>query len=245
VSFISSNQTRLITGVFPLSAYTTQVDTAAPRATIDRTSLVDDAFVFIHGRKSATLSVNSMVDADTTAGGYWDVITGLAEDGTEFPVSVAPAGFAAGNPVRLASCFEINASPTSQVDGGVDMPLTYSVNGEMQWGQSLVDHAAVTATAAAAAVDGGAATSNGGVAHLHVTAVAGTGGPTCDVIIEHSVNGSTSWATLATFAQVTTTTSAQRVVVAAGTAVRRYLRASYTIAGSGPSYTIAVAFARS
>jgi hypothetical protein len=244
VSFISSNQTRLITGVFPLSAYTTQVDTAAPRATIDRTSLVDDAFVFIPGRRSGTLSVTSMVDDDTTAGSYWPVITGLADNGTEFPVSVAPAGFAAGNPVRMASAFEVTAAPSSPVDGGVDMPLTYSVNGLMQWGESLIAHAAVTATAAAAAVDGGAGTSNGGVAHLHVTAAAGTSSPTCDVIIEHSVNGSTSWATLASFTQVTTSTSAQRVVVAAGTTVRRYLRASYTIAGTGPSYTIAVAFAR-
>ena len=244
MSFISSNQTRLITGVFPLSAYTTQVETGAPRATIDRTSLVDEAFVFIPGRRSGTLSVTSMVDDDTTAGAYWPVITGLADNGTEFPVSVAPAGFATGNPVRMASCFEVTAAPSSPVDGGVDMPLTYSVNGLMQWGESLVPHAAVTATGTGTVVDDAAASSNGGVAHLHVTAVAGTGGPTCDVIIEHSTTGSGSWATLATFTQVTTSTSAQRVVVAAGTTVRRYLRAAYTIAGSGPSYTIAVAFAR-
>lgn len=244
MSFIGSNQTRLITGVFPLSAFTTQVETGAPRATIDRTSLADDAFVFIHGRKSGTLSVTTMVDSDTTAGSYWPVITGLADNGTEFPVSVAPAGFAAGNPVRMASCFEVTAAPTSPAEGGVDMPLSYSVNGEMQWGESLIAHAAVTATGNGAAVDDLAATSNGGVAHLHVTAVAGTGGPTCTVLVQHSVNGTTGWDAIATFTQVTTSTSAQRVVVAPGTTVRRYLRASYTIAGTGPSYTIAVAFAR-
>jgi hypothetical protein len=244
VSFIASNQTRLITGVFPLSAFATQVDTAAPRATIDRTSLVDSAFVFIPGRRSATMSVNTMVDDDTTAGAYWPVITALADNGTEFPVTVAPAGFAAGNIVRMASAFEVTAAPTSPADGGVDMPLTYSVNGLMQWGESLTAHAAVTATGNGSTVDDLAATSNGGVAHLHVTAVAGTSSPTCTVLVQHSVNGSTGWDTLATFTQVTTSTSAQRVAVAAGTTVRRYLRASYTIAGTGPSYTLAVAFAR-
>lgn len=245
MAFVPSYETRLITGVFPLSAYTSQVSTGAPRATIDRTSLVDTAMTYIHGRSSGELSVTTMVDSDTTAGGYWDTISGYAEDGTEFPVLVAPAGVAAASPVRICSAFEVTAAPTSPVDGGVDMPLSYAVNGAMQWGQALTSHAAVTATGTGTAVAGTAATSNGGVAQLHVTAVAGTSSPTLGVIIEHSVNGSTSWATLATFTQVTTSTSAQRVTVAAGTTVRRYLRASYTVAGSGPSYTIAVAFARS
>ena len=245
MSFTPSYETRLITGVFPLSAYTTQVSTGAPKATINRTALTDTAQVFILGRSSGELSVTTMVDADTTAGGYWDAITGFAEDGTEFPVLVAPVGISAGSSVRICSAYEVTAAPTSQVDGGVDMPLSFSVNGAMQWGQALGSHAAVTATGTGSAVDGGAATSNGGVAQLHVTAVAGTSSPTLDVIIEHSVNGSSSWATLATFTQVTTSTSAQRVTVAAGTTVRRYLRASYTVAGTGPSYTCAVAFARS
>ena len=244
MAFVAASSTRLITGAFPLSAYTSQVSFAANRAPIDRTSLADDAYVFIPGLKSSDLSVTSMVDSDTTAGGYWDSVTTLQTAGATFPVTVAPAGFTVSGPVWLANAYEVTAAPTSAVSGGVDMPLTYACTSTAGFGQSLTTHAAVTTTTTGTAVDGTAASSNGGIAHLHVTAVSGTT-PTCDVTIEHSVNGSTSWATLATFTQVTTAVASQRVTVAAGTTVRRYLRAVVTIAGTNPSYTLAVAFARS
>jgi hypothetical protein len=131
--------------------------------------------------------------------------------------------------------------PTSSTGGAVDLGLDFSVTGTALAGQSITDLAAVTATANSAAVDGGAASSNGGVAHLHVSAVDTP--TTLDVDIEHSVDGSTSWAVLGSFTQVTTATATERITVAAGTTVRRYLRAAFVV--SGTSYTCAVAFARS
>ena len=244
MAFVAASSTRLITGAFPLSAYTSQVSLSANRATVDRTALTDTAYVHIPGLKSSDLSVTSMVDSDTTAGGYWASITTLQTAGATFPVTVAPAGFTVSGPVWLANAFEVTAAPTSAVSGGVDMPLTYACTSTAGFGQSLTTHAAVTTTTTGTAVDGTAASSNGGIAHLHVTAASGTT-PTCDVTIEHSVNGSTSWATLATFTQVTTAVASQRVTVAAGTSVRRYLRAVVTLGGTTPSYTVAVAFARS
>jgi hypothetical protein len=107
-------------------------------------------------------------------------------------------------------------------------------------GVSLDDFTAITIDGNGTARDGGAATANGGVAHLHVTAFSGL---TNNIVtIEHSVDGSTSWATLVTFATYTGLTS-ERVVVAAGTTVRRYLRVVDNVTGTG-STTRAVCFAR-
>jgi NAD/NADP transhydrogenase alpha subunit len=62
--------------------------------------------------------------------------------------------------------------------------------------------------------------------------------------VQHSVNGSV-WADLVTFAQVTTTPTKERVVVAAGTTVNRYLRGNWTKGGAGsPSYVFCVGFGR-
>lgn len=245
MAFVAGNQTRLITGAFSLSAFTTDVSFASSMATIERTPLTATAMQYIAGQESHTFSVSSMLDDSSAAGSYWATLSGNHTAGTLLPVTVAPGGFAAGNAAWLAEAYQLNLTPTSSASGGVDMGIDYQVTGAAGVGQALVSHAAVTATGNGSAVDNGAASSNGGIAHLHATAVGGTSTPTCDVTIEHSVNGSTGWATLATFTQLTTSVASQRVVVAAGTTVRRYLRVAYTVAGTNPTYTIAVAFARS
>lgn len=87
--------------------------------------------------------------------------------------------------------------------------------------------------------DSGASTANGGAAYLHMTAFTGTD---ITVTVEHSANDS-SWATLATFAQLAAVGS-QRVVVAEGTTVNQYLRAEWSTSGGFSSATFNVGFAR-
>jgi hypothetical protein len=235
---IAGNRSRLITGVFPLSAQTMSVDVGSAIATIDRTPLTATATTFIPGRRSSTMTAQTMVED----GDYFTHVTD-AYVGTKFPVSVAVGGYANGEPVWLASAAQMSWSPSASADGGVDAAITYNIDGEADHGQVMLGEQTITSTTTGAAVDGGAASSNGGIAQLHVIAADGTT-PTCTVTIEHSVNGSTSWATLATFTQVTTTPAAERVVVSSGTTVRRYLRAVATVAGTDPEYTLVVAFAR-
>jgi hypothetical protein len=244
VAFVAGNQTRLITGPFHLSAYAASLTAGASVATIERTPLTASAGEYIAGQASHTLTVETMVDDDTSAGGYWDTLTANYAGHESAPVTVAPGGFSVGSPVWLADAYQMMLAPSSTAAGGVDLAITYQVTGEAEFGQSLAAHASVSASGNGSVVDGGAASSNGGIAHLHVTEVDGTS-PELDVIIEHSTSGSGSWATLATFSQVTTAPGAQRVVVAPGTTVRRYLRAVYTLDGTTPVYTLAVAFARS
>lgn len=240
---IASSQTRLIAGAFPLSAYSTTVEPTMSRETIDRTSLIDESFVFIPGLRTSSLVVNTMVDDSAAAGSYWATLTGFYDNGTLVPVTVSPSGISLSSPAFMAEGYMSTMSLGSEVAAGVDAALTFTTTGPTNMGRNLVAHAPLTTTTTGSNVDGGASSANGGVAHLHVTAISGTT-PTLDVVVEHSANGTSGWTTIATFTQVTTAVASQRLVVASGTTVNRYLRAKATIAGTNPSYTISVAFAR-
>lgn len=116
--------------------------------------------------------------------------------------------------------------------------------------QDAIDHGvslhALTAETsfpvADAAVDNAAATTNGGVGVVHVTAIAG-GAPNILYVIQHSTDGST-WVDLIHFTAVTAANQSLRSEVAAGTTIRRYLRVLVTEGGTTSSVVGVVAFAR-
>ena len=80
----------------------------------------------------------------------------------------------------------------------------------------------------------------GAVGHLHCIAKAGTT-PTLAVKIQHSLDNST-WVDLMTFATLNNATGKERIEYTG--VIYRYVRCIYTITGTGPSFTFAVAFAR-
>jgi len=98
--------------------------------------------------------------------------------------------------------------------------------------------AARTATGQTSGID--LQTYDGDVVFL-LDSAAGTGtSPTLDVTIEDSADNSSFAAiTGAAFTQVTTTASAQKLVVNKDGA-RRYVRVKYTIGGTTPSFTFSV-----
>lgn len=99
---------------------------------------------------------------------------------------------------------------------------------------------AATATTNGSAVD--TFGYNSAAVTLEVGAVSGTS-PTLDVKIQESADGSTGWADVsgATFTQVTAANNSQIIrVEGLGTSRKRYLRAVATIAGTSPSFTLAV-----
>ncbi len=100
--------------------------------------------------------------------------------------------------------------------------------------------AALTATTNGSAVD--TLGYNSAAVSLEVGAVSGTT-PTLDVKIQESADGSTGWADVsgATFTQVTASNNSQILrVEGLGTSRKRYLRAVETIAGTTPSFTMAI-----
>lgn len=113
------------------------------------------------------------------------------------------------------------------------MPLTgYSWSG--------VRETAVVSAARVASGNSGVLTGYGPAsalrAQLNVTAASGTS-PTLNAVIEDSVDDGATWNTIGTFAQRVAT---GREVINITTPFGDQLRVSWTIGGTGPSFTFAV-----
>lgn len=133
---------------------------------------------------------------------------------------------------------QIGYDPTRGQDGKLTIGVNAMDNGYgLEWGQMLtVNDRTDTATTDGTALDGGAQTTDGAQAYLHVTAFTGTN---CTITIEDSADNVT-FGTLVAFSSVTAATF-ERIAVA-GT-VERYVRVS-TTAGTFSSVTFAVNFIR-
>jgi len=97
---------------------------------------------------------------------------------------------------------------------------------------TLAASATRTTSAEGSAVDGGA---NGRSAGISLAVTATTGG-TLTVLVEGSETGLGDWTTLATFPEVDGVTNLKLVFANP----ERYIRASWTIGGSSPSFTFSV-----
>ena len=230
MAFVTSYSSRVLLGPLSLSASLRSAGFTATTDMHDVTTLVNAEKVFIPTLSSSSWAFDGPLDVDPTANLPFDILSDNWYSG-ELPVSYAPAGLAFGSAVILASAIETNFDTTAAVAGGIDWSAGGQTNGPADVGVSLEDGlTAITADGNGTARDNGAATANGGIAQIHVTAFAGLTNNA--VTIEHSVDGSTSWATLVTFATYTGLTS-ERVVVAPGTTVRRYLRVVDNVTGTG------------
>ena len=108
---------------------------------------------------------------------------------------------------------------------------------------SVMKPAAVTATGASTGVSVKELLDDA-MAILDVGAVAGTN-PTLDLVIQSSDAVGGTYTTIATFGQVTAATKIGAVRVNlggqnSGSVEQKFVRASYTIAGTNPSFTISV-----
>lgn len=241
MAFKNAQQSRVLGGILNLSGYLRNFDVATQTDMLDVTTLADTAKVMIPGQNSSTLQLSLLLDTDGSSNGLWERASqNWKASATPVPFTVAPSGTAALSEVFMVEAWEASLSASSAVAGVVEASINAQTTGWTDAGVALSDLEAVTTTANGTARDLTAASSAGGVAHLHVSAFSGI---TSDVVtIEHSVDGVSSWATLVTFATVTGLTS-ERVVVPSGTTIRRYLRVVDTVTGTG-SCTRHVSFAR-
>lgn len=239
--FIHGKNAAIIHGAFPLTSFLNDGSVSQDVETAETTAFgaAGGAKTYITGLRDATFSASGMFDGDASAVDV--VLSGSIGSDTLAPVLFAPSGIAAGNRGFIlqgkTTSYEVSApvgdvvsvSYDAQADGGVDDAIL------------LTALAAVTATGSGSSQDNSASTSNGGIAQLHVTA--NTMNNNMVFKVQHSADNST-WADLATFTTVATTVkTSERVTVASGTTVNRYLRANYTASGTG-SVTFTMAFAR-
>ena len=241
MAFRSAQSARVLMGILSASAYTRNLGGSYDNEMLDVTTLVDTARKFIVGQNTSTFTIDGPLDTDPTANAQFDVLNDQLAGLVNVPVSFGFDGFTLANTgIWLINALDSQLTYSSTNAGTTDWSLSAQVDGITDFnGVSLSDIAAVTIDTNGTTVDGGAATANGGVGHLHVTAFSGL--TSNSVIVEHSTNDSV-WSTLGTFTLVSGVTS-ERLVIAAGTTVNRYLRVRDDVTGTG-SCTRAAFFAR-
>jgi len=235
--FASAQVSRLYVGLLQFSGYTRSYNLSYQSEMLDVTVLTSTAKEFIPGMEMATFNVDMLLDNAATASSQFGIL--YTAKSTPQVVTLAPSGTARGAETWQVQSNELNFNTSAAVADVVGVTAAFQSDGLVDPGVVLDPETAITIDTNGTSVDNTAATSNGGVAHLHVTAYSGL--TSNSIIIEHSTNNST-WTTLATFTLVTGTGS-ERLVIAPGTTVNRYLRIRDDVTGTG-SCTRFVSFAR-
>jgi hypothetical protein len=235
----TAQASRVAVGLLNASGYTKGYSLTAQTAALDTTVLTDAAKTFIVGQDESSGSLDMLFDTVGTTALQFDAFKSQKATGP-YPLTLCPDGFAVGQVAVMVNAHLGNFTGASSVSDLVTCSAAFQSTGNFDVGLVVEDFTAITADTSGTARDQTAATANGGVAHIHVTAFSGLTNNACR--IEHSVDGSTGWATLVTFATYTGVTS-ERVEVADGTTVRRYLRVVDDVTGTG-STTRFVSFAR-
>lgn len=239
MAFIHGKNAGVVHGAYDLSSYLNDVSVAQDVETAETTAFGASAKSYLVGLRDATASASGMFDG--TADAVDNVLTSSIGSDTLSPLTMAPSGLTGGERAYIMQAKTTSYEVSSPVADVVSVSYDAQSDGGADDALLLVSLAAVTATGNGTSRDNSASTTNGGIAQLHVTANTMNNNTTFKV--QHSADNST-WADLATFAVVATTVkTSERVTVAAGTTVNRYLRANYTCSGTG-SITFIMAFAR-
>lgn len=227
------------------------------KGSIKREIVVNPTQVFADTWKRFNTAAKGLMKAAISFDGYFDGTTGAIDAVYRSSVGIDPPGqnifsvglngFAIGNLVEMFQAVQTNYGLNSSPSKLVDVTGTFDSDDQFDLGVSLHDLVSEVGAAPVlyASVDETVATTSTGalsllvaVGHLHVTAFVGT---TAVFKIQHSTDNSV-WVDLITFAAVTAA-GVQRIEVAAGTTINRYVRgqlftATYT------SATFNLSFAR-
>lgn len=240
MAFLHGKSTKVFVNGSDLSSYFNDASPSVSIETAETTAFGNDDKTYITGLRDGTISTSGMFDG--SAGAVDAVLSGILGTENSAVVTIAYGGATAGNRVSIALAEETSYDISAPVSDVVSATAEFQADDGVYGGIALTGLSAVSSTGTGSAQDNSASTSNGGVAVFHATANTRDGSTTLKV--QHSADN-VSWADLATFTAVSAgTTDSERVVVAAGTTVNRYLRASHTLAGSTGSITYIMSFAR-
>lgn len=218
---------------------------------INGDKMVHDKTVFANNGSRAKqaglkhgMATGTAFSDDTVNTGSWDILKTRYGSGVSGLYVWGPYGFALGNIAVSLFSEEVGFNPVNVVEDLVKITISAEAKEDaLDCGISL--HPITPETAfpfTGTGVDNAVATTNGGVASVHVFAIAGAA-PNVVYRVQHSSNGST-WLDLVTFSAITAANQSQRIEVAAGTTVNRHLRITITNGGTTTSVTGLVVFAR-
>ena len=243
---ISGRQSAIYYGIANLSQFFSSADVSRDGAVLETTGLGSTDRTYVPGVRGGTVSLAGFYEGSQDATDEKLSNSLATSDGQV--VTVMPEGLVLGNRAMLLKARTSRYSVSSPVDGVGTIAGDIQSDGGVVEGHVLrTDAAEITSDGDEVRVDNGAATSEGGVAHLHVLEADDDGGGEIAVMVEHSATGlfAGEQAELVSFAPVAGQPESESVNVAAGTTVRRYLRAAWVVDGGvAPRWKIVVAFGR-
>ena len=239
MAFIHGKSAGIVHGVYDLTSYLNDASVSQDVETAETTAFGASAKTYITGLRDATISASGMFDGAADA--IDEVLTASIGSDTLAPMIVAQSGLTGAERAYILQSKTTSYDVSSPVGDVVSVSFDSQADGGVDDAVLLTNLAAITATGNGTGRDNTTSTTNGGMAQVNVTA--NTLDNTLVFKVQHSADNST-WADLETFTTVpATTTTSERVLVASGTTVNRYLRANYTTSGTG-SITFIMAFAR-
>jgi hypothetical protein len=246
MAFITGTTMKVLINQFDMSGYFRTINPTMERGMYDTTAFGVLQKQFVPGFTGGTIDGETLWEDPVvgTPSAPGNVFYTIDQTTTPVLVSVAPEGLTPGKRLYMLRAQKATHTVAAKIDDLVLGTANFQANDGMDVaGVSLHTLQAETSFPFTGTdVDNGILTSNGGVAFLHVTAIAG-GAPALTFKVQHSPDGS-SWADLVTtFASVTTATF-DRVLVAIGTLVNRHLRVTITNTGTTTSVTFVAGFAR-
>jgi len=240
-TFAHGKNVNVFINEFDFSTYFNDVSASTSVDTAETSAFGTSAKTYVVGHRDGTISLSGMFEGTASVGTDAFFATALGS-ATKNKIIVAPQGnsVAAGAIMLVAddTSYEVSSAIADIVQASAEFQSTDAV----EHGKILSSGSTVSATGNGTGVDNTTSSSNGGAGFLSVPVNTRNG--TIGVKVQHSADNST-FADLVSFTTVTSTQkTSERVEVASGTTINRYLRVVYTVAGSSGSATPVVAFTR-
>ena len=240
-TFAHGKNVNVFINEFDFSTYFNDVSASTSVDTAETSAFGTSAKTYVVGHRDGTISLSGMFEGTASVGTDAFFATALGS-ATKNKIIVAPQGnsVAAGAIMLVAddTSYEVSSAIADVVQASAEFQSTDAV----EHGKILSSGSTVSATGNGTGVDNTTSSSNGGAGFLSVPVNTRNG--TIGVKVQHSADNST-FADLVSFTTVTSTQkTSERVEVASGTTINRYLRVVYTVAGSSGSATPVVAFTR-
>lgn len=242
-TFIHGKSAQILLNEYDVSSFLNEIAPSGSMDMADVTTFGNNDHVMAPGLGDGGFDAMGFFSLSVSPNIFLEQIFAALEGIALVPIiSGAPEGFAIGKRVYMVQGHEVKHELNQKVDAFIVNKASFRANDGFDFGISLHDQtAAEVSSTNSASVDNLAATNNGGVGFLHVTGTFGSS-PTLTVKIQHSTDNS-AWVDLITFTALTAITK-ERIVIAPGTQVRRYLRATSAIGGGSPQLFFNASFAR-
>jgi hypothetical protein len=236
-TFRHGKQTAVFINGTNMSAFLNSASSTMAIETAETTTFGDQDKTYITGLSDGTVSMSGFFDS--TAGASDAVLSGMIAT-ADNAVSIFPQGNVITRPATVVNGQMTAYDISSPVGDVVALSAEVQADGGLFYGFDLVGADVRTSTGTSAVQDNAALTTGGVSVNLHVHANTRNG--TTIVKVQHSSDNST-YVDLVTFTTISAAATVGENIAISGT-VNRYLRASYTLAGSTGSVSSAISLAR-